>query len=112
MKKIIQYFKQDKRWLYHCLAAVFNFMFWIFANKNNWLGLAEANFAGIENTYLFSQAFLSLFATYSVAWLVEVYQRVGKETTEEEWRKNAVPDIIFTTAIGFVGFLLSIPFKI
>jgi membrane protein implicated in regulation of membrane protease activity len=104
---IKQYFKQDNRWLWHCLALVFNFIFWLPANLYNWLGLAKAKFNGLENSQYFLQGFLSLLITGIVAWLFENWQRRKKQKqTAKEWRENAVPDIYFTTLVGFIGFLL------
>jgi len=104
---IKQYFTQDNRWLWHCLAFVFNFCFWFPANVFNWLGLAEAQFNGLENSQYFFQGLLSLSITGLVAWLFENWQRRNKQKqTASEWKENAVPDILFTTLVGFIGFLV------
>lgn len=105
--KIKQYFTQDNRWLWHILALVFNFCFWFPANVFNWFGLAEAKFNALENSQYYLQGFLSLLITGIVAWLFENWQRRDKEKqTASEWKENAVPDILFTTLVGFIGFIL------
>lgn len=108
---IRQYFTQDKRWLWHCLALVFNFIFWLPCNLYNWLGLAKAKFNGIEHSQYVLQGIISIVVTGIVAWMVEEWQRRKKQKqTASEWKQNAVPDILFTTLVGFIGFLLVLKF--
>jgi hypothetical protein len=109
MKKLITYFI-SQRWHLHSLALLFNFLFFLLVSKYNFMNLQNA-YACNEcyGSQYFFNAFISLFCSYAVAFCVELYQ-LGKKAnnTAEKWKKYATPDIIFTTIIGFSGYLLEL----
>lgn len=98
MKKIYQYFIRQ-RWHLHSIALVINWLYFFCGKEFNFMHLNTASFR--------FKAFLSVFFSFGFALVWEILQmKLGANKTKEQWRKNAVPDIIFTTVIGFVGFLL------
>lgn len=98
MKKIYQYFIRQ-RWHLHSLALVINWLFFFCGKEFNFMHLNTVSFG--------FKAFLSLFGTFVFAFVLELLQmKKGANRTKLQWLLYAVPDIIFTTVIGFVGFLL------
>ena len=96
-----------KRWHLHSLAFVLNFVYFYCGNQYNFMELQYLRWQGIKGTEYILQPILSLGASFFFAFGWEIYQGTkGANRTDYEWKNNAIPDIKFTTIIGFIGYLL------
>lgn len=107
MKKSIITLWHKSKW--HLLAAVFTFAFTICGNLYNFMGLAKAYANQIEGSQYFFQLAICTGGSFLVAYCAEIVQGfLGANATEEEFNKEAKPDIKVSTIAGFTGSLLAI----
>lgn len=107
MKLTFQNIWAKSKW--HLLAGVFTFAITWFGNVSNFMHLATVYIEQIKGTQYGVQLVLCTFGSLCVAVSVEIIQGFfGKNKNAFEWREYARPDIIVTTASGFIGSVLAI----
>jgi hypothetical protein len=98
MKKLFQYFIAQ-RWHLHSIALLINALYFFLGKQYNFMHLGTLT--PTERSIL--SIFLTLF--FAVVWEF-LQMKKGANKTKLQWLKFAVPDIIFTTLIGYIGHLL------